>query len=191
MLAVQTQVQVVGADAERKALPHIPKGREGGANAGLTSRKRGLIGGGEPGRGCPGDFRFQVYPMGGGGIDDALPGLPALAIMINGFQRGFHVPIVEAFGDDAPGLIAFRVVPMLQRGEHQFFSLMSGMRQVIAPGVEVAECQRPEELLDGPLVLGIEHIALVPGAVYLFLPLHQGTVVSIVSVRIEAFGAFR
>ena len=75
MLTVQIQIQVLIADAEREALLHLPKGRKGGADACLASGKRSLIGSGEPGRGCPTDFRLQAQPTGFVGLNDTLSGL--------------------------------------------------------------------------------------------------------------------
>ena len=100
---------------------HLPKGRKGGADACLVSGKRRLIGSGKPSRGCPTDFRFQAQPTGFVGLNDALSGLLALAVIVGSFQRGFQIPIVEAFGNDASNLIILGAIPMLQGGKHEVF----------------------------------------------------------------------
>ena len=191
MLTIQIQVQVLIADAERKTLLYLPKGRKGGADACLASGKCRLIGSGEPDGGCPTDFRLLAQPTGFVGLNDALSGLLALAVVVGSFQRGFQIPIVETFGDDAPCLIALGAIPMLQGGKHELFSLIAGMRQIIPSGIEVTEHQCPEEFLDGSFVFGIEHIALDLDFSYFFLHPHQGTIVGVIGRWIKRFRTFR
>ena len=172
MLTIQVQIEILIADAERKTLLYLTKGRKGGAAACIASGKCRLIGSGEPDGGCPTDFRLQAQPTGFVGLNDTLSGLLALAIVVGSFQRGFQIPIVEAFGDDAPCLIALGAIPMLQGGKHELFSLIIRMCQIIPSGIEMAEHQCPEEFLDGSLVFGIEHIALALDVSYFFFHPH-------------------